>query len=367
MSNTIKIIIMAKVTGIVYDERMCLHEEADHPEQPNRIRHIYRAIKDEKLLELCKIIPIREATDTEILSVHSEKHLISMKKIPDMDPYVLAATEYLYNSVYFNTYSYYCALLSAGGVVELCDQVVRGDLVNGIAIVRPPGHHAECGKAMGFCLFNNVAIAAQSMINKYSLQKIVILDWDVHHGNATQHMFENDPRILYISIHRYDNGSFYPGSKDAAPSRIGIGNGIGHNVNIAWNTGDDTVGDAEYLYAFEKIISPMIKEYDPELIIVSAGFDCAVGDPLGGLHVTPKCFNQMTTIIMNYAKGKIVLALEGGYNLTIMSESMTECLKALLNHTNYNIESDADPSDIAISAVDKTINAHKPFWNFLND
>ena len=354
-------------TGIIYDERMCLHAEDNHPEQPDRIKYIFNAIKERNLLESCTIIPIREATDDEILTVHDDKHLANMKNTASMNSYALTRAESLYNSIYLNNHSYKSALLSAGGVVELCDQVVTGRINNGIAIVRPPGHHAEPDCAMGFCLFNNVAVTAKTMIYRYGLKRIVILDWDVHHGNATQHMFESDPSVLYISIHRYDNGKFYPGSKDASPKMVGSGNGLGRNVNIAWNTKSNSViGDTEYIYAYETLVKRMVEEYDPELIIISAGFDCAQGDPLGGMNVTPAGFNYMTQDLMKYAKGKIVIALEGGYNLSAISQSMVACLEALLEKDPHKLLLNDIISNVAISAVNETATAHKLYWSFLS-
>ncbi|XWV25730.1 histone deacetylase 6 [Tupanvirus soda lake] len=353
------------MTAIVYDERMCLHEEANHPEQPERIRSIFNAINDSGRLNKCKLIPIRNATHNEILSVHTANHLSNMKSIPGLDDMSLLSFEKMYNSVYLNKHSYDCALLSAGGVIVLCEEIVSDNSTNGIAIVRPPGHHAESNEAMGFCLFNNVAIAAKTMIKKHGLQRIVILDWDVHHGNATQHMFEDDPRVLYISIHRYDKGLFYPGGKDADPNMIGKGNGIGKNVNIGWNTGGYfSMGDTEYIYAYENLIKPMIEEYNPQLIIVSAGFDCAQGDPLGGMNVTPSGFNYLTSQLMNFANGKIVIALEGGYNIDSISVSMLACLMALLKEAPLPLKL-GNVSEVAINAVNTTKNAHKSHWGFL--
>lgn len=357
-------------TGIIYDERMCQHEQDDHPEQPERIRSIYSLMQSRNLFKYCKLVPIREATDEEILGVHDKTHLEYMKALQTMKPRQLLQMEKAYNSVYFNSHSYQCARLSAGGVVELCENVIKHNVKNGVAIVRPPGHHAEHSVAMGFCLFNNVAVAAKTLINRHGLQRIAIIDWDVHHGNATQHMFQSDPRILFISIHRYDNGRFYPCSTDASPGVVGTNAGVGKNVNIAWNipkNAQSTVGDAEYIYAFNNVICPMLKEYDPQFVIVSAGFDCAHGDPLGELDVTPAGFNYLTRKLMQYANGNIVIALEGGYNLQAISESMTACLQALVGLPPLRLAVNPTISPIAINAVEQTLAAHKPYWNFLTN
>lgn len=355
-------------TGLVYDERMCLHQEKQHPEQPDRIRYIFSSVQKAGLYEKCVHIPVRAASDSEIIKVHTLPHYNRMNSLQKMDQKKLNTLAKTFNSIYFNPHTYQSALLSAGGVIELCDKVVRQEIANGIAIVRPPGHHAEPNSPMGFCIFNNVAVAAKSMIDKHGLKRIVILDWDVHHGNATQHMFENDPRVLYISIHRYDNARFYPASTDADPNMVGFGDGIGRNVNIAFNNDDyhsNRIGTVDYLYIYKSLIKDMISEYSPELIIVSAGFDCAKGDPLGGLHVAPECFNHITQDLMNYANGKIVIALEGGYNLETISESMVACLRALLGQEKMPLFIDKEISDVTLDAVNTTAFYHKNFWNFL--
>jgi acetoin utilization deacetylase AcuC-like enzyme len=358
-------------TGIITDKHMSSHKTLDptgHPERPERIVSIINEIKNEGLFDLCKQIPSREATEEEILAVHGKKYLETMKNIPDLPDSELIRLEKYYNSIYFNRNTYLAALYSAGCVTELCDQIMQGTIANGIAIVRPPGHHAEKNEAMGFCIFNNVAVAAKSMINKYKLNRVVILDWDVHHGNATQHMFESDPRVLYISIHRYDNGKFYPGGTDGSPMRIGTDQGTGFNVNIAFNTtGTSKIGDTEYVYVYKKIIQPMLAEYNPELIIISAGFDCAHGDPLGGLSVTPSGFNYLTRELMSFAQGRVAIALEGGYNLNSISKSMVGCLRALVDPTNpMMLYTNITVTNPAKNAVLETMIAHKPYWKFLN-
>lgn len=357
------------MTAIVYDDQMCLHEFSgfDHPEKPERIRAIYDRIEKSSLISKCTKIPIRPATIEELKTVHDENYIKTMSLLPGMNRLELNNSEKQYNSIYLNKHTWNSALLSAGGVVELCDQVINGKFSNGIAIVRPPGHHAECSQAMGFCIFNNVAVAAKAMINKHGLKRIAIIDWDVHHGNATQHMFIDDPSVLYISIHRYDNANFYPASVDASPFVIGNGKAIGLNVNIAWNMNDsDQVGDSEYVYAFDKLVGPMLLEFDPELIIVSAGFDCAAGDPLGGLQVTPNGFHELTSKLTRYANGKIVIALEGGYNVEAISDSMLACLKGLLG-IKCTKTPDKSVSKVGINAVNTTMQAHCFHWNFLTE
>ena len=175
------------------------------------------------------------------------------------------------------------AALSAGSVIEVVQRVARGELTNAVANVRPPGHHAERATAMGFCFFNNVAVAAKMAQRNPQIRKVLILDWDIHHGNATENQFLDDPNVLYISLHRYEGGQFYPGT--GAPTVVGEGRGAGRNINIGWPHGG--VGDVEYLAAFWHVIMPIATSFAPDLVLVSAGFDSALGDPLGGCCVSP--------------------------------------------------------------------------------
>jgi acetoin utilization deacetylase AcuC-like enzyme len=222
--------------------------------------------------------------------------------------------------------SYEAALLAAGGLLELIKVVMQGKLNNGFALVRPPGHHAERDKAMGFCLFNNVAIGAHYALKNFSLQRILIVDWDVHHGNGTQHSFYEDPRVLYFSTHRY--GFFYPGT--GAATEVGKGKGEGFNVNVPLSTG---TSDTEYGNIFEKFLKPIALEYQPQLILVSAGFDIHYNDPLGGMEVSEKGFARMAQILMEIAEataqGKLAFTLEGGYDVVGQMRSVKAVLEEL--------------------------------------
>jgi acetoin utilization deacetylase AcuC-like enzyme len=309
------------LTGVVKDRRYLGHVmDPGHPESPDRLREIYEMLEEEEMRgrPLGKVKP-RLATREEIEMVHSSAYvdlIASTAGKPsvrlDMDTSTCAK-------------SYETALLAAGGLLELIKVVMQGKFNNGFAFVRPPGHHAERDKAMGFCLFNNVAIGAQYALKNFSLQKILIVDWDVHHGNGTQHSFYEDPRVLYFSTHRY---RFYPGT--GAATETGKGKGEGFNVNVPLPAG---TGDAEYGIIFEKILKPIALEYEPQLILVSAGFDIHYNDPLGGMEVSEKGFARMTQIVMEIAeattKGKVVLTLEGGYNVTAQRRSVKAVLEEL--------------------------------------
>ena len=208
------------------------------------------------------------------------------------------------------------ALLSAGSVCELTQQVLSGKIQNGFAIVRPPGHHAEAALPSGFCFFNNVAIAAQQARVR-GLERILIVDWDIHHGNGTQSMFYETSEVLYFSTHRYNHGDFYPNWKGGNSDYVGSGKGTGYNVNVAWN--QDQVGDAEMLYVWKKLLIPLARSYKPELILISAGFDSCRGDPLGECDISPQCFGHLTRMLMEI--GNVVVALEGGYNLESIAQA----------------------------------------------
>ncbi|CAK9231555.1 unnamed protein product [Sphagnum troendelagicum] len=324
------------VVGLVYDARMCAHQNesnSEHPEQPERISSIYQCLKSAGIVARCVKVEAREATDEELRSVHTESHVELMKAVSSRTygRHGRKGIAKRYNSIYFNEGSSESALLAAGSVIEVSDQVAQGKLKAGAAIVRPPGHHAEADAAMGFCLFNNVAIAAHLLVHKkkqLGVQKLLIVDWDVHHGNGTQHMFWSDPQVLYFSVHRFDDGSFYPAGDEGNYDHVGVGKGAGYNINIPWPHGQ--FGDADYLAVWEHVLMPVARKYNPDMVLISAGFDSAEGDPLGECRVTPTAYFKMTKQLMEIAEGRVVIALEGGYNLTSISNSYLACMHALL-------------------------------------
>jgi len=205
--------------------------------------------------------------------------------------------------------------------------VCKGELDNGFAFVRPPGHHAEKDEMMGFCLFNNVAIAAKYAQVHLGVKKVLILDWDVHHGNGTQHIFQEDPTVLYMSVHK--GGHFYPGT--GRVTECGFGAGEGKTVNVPFLSAG--MGDADYYTAFKYVFMPIAREFAPDLVIISAGFDCARGDPLGEMDVSTEAFAHLTSRLMSLAQGKLVMALEGGYNVTAVAGAVVYCVRALLGDT----------------------------------
>ncbi|XP_052399196.1 histone deacetylase 5 isoform X3 [Carassius gibelio] len=341
-------------TGLVYDTFMLKHQcicgnTNIHPEHAGRIQSVWSRLQETGLLGRCERIRGRKATLDEIQTVHSEYHTLLYGTSPlnrqklDSKKLLGPISQKMYavlpcggigvdsDTVWNEMHSSGAVRMAVGCVIELAFKVAAGELKNGFAVVRPPGHHAEESTAMGFCFFNSVAITAKLLQQKLGVGKILIIDWDIHHGNGTQQAFYNDPNVLYISLHRYDDGNFFPGS--GAPEEVGVGPGEGFNVNIAWTGGvEPPMGDVEYLTAFRTVVMPIANEFSPDVVLVSAGFDAVEGhqSPLGGYNVTAKCFGHLTKQLMKLAGGRVVLALEGGHDLTAICDASESCVAALL-------------------------------------
>ncbi|KAJ7497370.1 histone deacetylase complex protein [Mycena latifolia] len=320
--------------GFVFGSEMTTHcslSPDGHPEAPERIIRIWNALVAKHYTLKAKRIPIRPVLKQEALLVHSEDLWDKIEAIQHMSPQEIADSEHYYEqlSLYISPYTTRSARLSCGGVIEACLAVARGELKKSFAIVRPPGHHAEPEEHMGFCFFNNVAVAARVVQQLTPLRKILILDWDVHHaGNGTQRAFNDDPSVLYISLHRYERGEFYPCGPFGGLQSCGEGPGLGYSVNIPWP--EKGMTDADYIHAFQKIVMPIAMEFAPELVIISAGFDAAAGDDLGECLVTPAGYAHMTYMLGGLAGGRLVVALEGGYNLDSITNSALAVTEIIL-------------------------------------
>lgn len=331
----------------------CGKDTLHHPENAQRLVCIFSRLRNKGLLEACQLLQGRPATYNELQLVHGANYVSSIMETTTL-PFVSDAKENddqttvdganisLTSSLscggkgtaedtYFNgEVTAMAARLACGSVIELVTKIVLGSLQNGFAIVRPPGHHAESDEAMGFCFFNNVAVAARYALTRLGVKRILIVDWDIHHGNGIQEAFYAEPRVLYLSLHRYDGGNYYPFT--GAATECGRENARGTNVNIPW-TGKTPIGNAEYLAAFERVVMPIAHEFEPELVLVSAGFDASIGHPneLGGYKVTPEGFAYMTAMLKTVAHGRLAMALEGGYMLDPVSRCVESCVRALLN------------------------------------
>lgn len=356
--------------GLIYDDRMCKHFTPDgdyHPENPNRILSIWNKLQSSGIPQRCVVLSAKEAEDKYIAAVHTKNHIdliktISSKKL-DSRRHRIAAK---FNSIYFNEGSSEAAHLAAGSVLEVTEKVAKGELDSAFAIVRPPGHHAEEDEPMGFCLYNNVAVATSFLLNErqeLGINKILIVDWDVHHGNGTQKMFWKDPRVLFFSVHRHEFGSFYPASDDGSHIMVGEGPGAGYNINVPWENG--RCGDADYLAVWDHVLIPIAKEFRPDIIVISAGFDAAIGDPLGGCCVTPCGYAILLKKLMEFAQGKIVMALEGGYNLDSLANSVLACVEVLLEDKPIIGLSEAYPFESTWRVIQSVREELCTFWSIL--
>ncbi|EFN54718.1 hypothetical protein CHLNCDRAFT_24556 [Chlorella variabilis] len=294
-----------------------------HPERPDRVRAVMARLQAAQLAGRCRRLPAREATPAEVQACHIPELLEAVDVLSEQARLQGGAGLHFSPDTYVNQHTAMCAKLSAGACVDVAAAVVRGEARAGVAVVRPPGHHAESNTAMGFCFFNNAGIAARAA-QAAGAERVLVLDWDVHHGNGTQHIFEGDPSVLYMSLHRHDGGSFYPGT--GAAHEVGEGEGAGYTVNVPWPCGGMRNGD--YLAAFHHLLLPIAYEYAPDLVIISAGFDAAEGDPIGGCHLTPECYAHMAAQLQLVAP--TVALLEGGYNLLSTAKGTEAVVRVLL-------------------------------------
>jgi acetoin utilization deacetylase AcuC-like enzyme len=308
-------------TGFLYDERFLDHDAgAGHPERRERLTSTMAHLQSQDWFEQLHRLTPRIADEASIESVHSRDLVIRARSACEQE---LPFLDVMDTGVSRDSFD--VALLAAGGAQELADRVIAGDVDNAFALCRPPGHHAERDLALGFCLFNNVAIAARHVQREHGLDKILILDWDVHHGNGTQHSFEDDPSVLYVSTHQYP---YYPGT--GAYSETGVGRGEGATLNCPMPAG---AGDEQYLQVFAEKILPKIDAFAPEFVIVSAGFDAHVDDPLASICLSTEFFGWMSARAMEVADkhcdGRLISLLEGGYNIHTLPLCVDEHLQIL--------------------------------------
>lgn len=338
-------------TGIVRDDLFVQHIAGEwHPESPERLTEIYRVL-DGKRSHALTTLPRRHATKEEITLVHGPDYYDHIARTAgrsrvQLDPDTATSPM-----------SFEAATAAAGGLIQLVDRVLDGDLDNGFALIRPPGHHAEANRAMGFCLFNNVAVAAAWAIKHRGLGRVMIVDWDVHHGNGTQHSFYNNPQVLYVSTHQYP---FYPGT--GGITEVGAGPGRGYTINIPLSYGH---GDEDFVAIFQSIVLPVAQYFQPELILVSAGFDIHRLDPLGGMNVGPEGFAAMTRLLNQAAEdicgGRLVLTLEGGYHLEGEAQGVEAVLDTLTRVGSLGEDLARTPARTP-AIVDQVRQIQSDFW-----
>jgi acetoin utilization deacetylase AcuC-like enzyme len=345
--------------GLLRDQSFLEHRPGEgHPESHHRLVSIYQALDDWVDLGVCQEVPPRPAIEEELLWVHTRQHLEKLKATARREHTALSADTLASGG------SWAAALLAAGGLCRLLSKVVSGELGHAFALVRPPGHHAEKSQAMGFCLVNNVAVGAMFARRILGLTRVLIVDWDVHHGNGTQHCFEADPAILFFSCHQHP---FFPGTGHF--TETGLGQGEGFTINVPLSRG---YGDGEYTAIFENILRPAALEFKPELILVSAGFDSHRYDPVGGMDMTSRGFAALTRSLMNLAEaccpGRLVLCLEGGYHLEALGRSVLAVLSELAGLTHSRLE------DIMAAAIPQKVDyvlkrcrqVHRGHWKGLS-
>lgn len=310
-------------TGFCYDPRFLNHDTGTgHPERPQRLSSTISYLERQAWFTGLRPIAASLAPMEAIGRIHTAEYIAHARSE------IASGVSYLDSrDVAVSSDSFEVAQLATGAALNLCDAVMAGQIRNGFSLARPPGHHAEAGEALGFCIFNNIAIAARHLQAVHGLERIAILDWDVHHGNGTQHSFDEDPSVLYISTHQYP---FYPGT--GAATETGIGAGIGSILNCPLPAGS---GAVEYELAFHEQILPKLHEFKPEFILISCGFDAHENDPLGSMELPTDFFGAMTAWMMEVADvhcaGRIVSLLEGGYDIEAMQSCTEVHLRTLMS------------------------------------
>ena len=341
-------------TGIVWDPVYLEHcTDAGHPDQPERLTPLYRHL--ERLAPGKRFITVAPppAGMEAILRVHSPAYLSQVEATAAKPAAALSA------DTLTGEHSFRVADRAAGGAVEAVRQVVAGALDHALVLGRPPGHHAERSRAMGYCIFNSVAIAAMAAREELGLARVMIVDWDLHHGNGTQHAFERDPAVFFFSSHQYHH---YPGTGHF--SETGLGAGEGTTMNVPLKRG---LGDADFLTLYRHLLVPVARSFRPELILVSAGFDIHADDPLGGMRVTTAGFAGLTRLLLGIAReichGRVVFCLEGGYNPAALCDSALAMIDELTGRTETDVAAMAAAAGRRVRPViDRCRQIHRRFW-----
>jgi acetoin utilization deacetylase AcuC-like enzyme len=312
-------------TGYVYAQRYLLHDPGSwHPERPDRLKAIHTALEDGDLLELVVRLRPDYAPLKWVERLHDPDYVRRFKEACEQGKPIFETQD-----CGICKESYRIALLAVGGVMLAVDAVMDDQVDNAFCAVRPPGHHAEHNRAMGFCFFNNVAIGAVYALEHYGLERVAIVDWDVHHGNGTQHLFEEDPRVFYVSLHEAPEYC-YPGTGYRREEGKGAGQGFTLNLPFPPRSGDE-----EYLEALQNEALPRLKRFAPQMVFISAGFDAAAQDPLAHMNLSRLAFRQMTRSVLDLALetagGRLITVLEGGYNLEVLEECVEDHIRILLD------------------------------------
>lgn len=303
--------------GLVYSPQYLQHDDPTHPENAGRLLAIVETLQREGEWDRAVHVEPQPVSLQRLTSLHTPTYVEQVRRAAE------AGRVWLDLDTYLTPDSYRVALLAAGGVIKATEAVLEGQVDAALALVRPPGHHARPGREMGFCLFNNVALAALQALEEGGLERVLIVDWDVHHGNGTQEAFYQDGRVMYFSTHQFP---YYPGT--GAVQDVGVGKGLGCMVNVPLPPG---VGDAGYGRVFEEILLPAARRFGPQLVLVSAGYDPHWADPLAAMRVSVRGFARMAALVHQVAQeccpGRLVLALEGGYDLQALAYGVLATLR----------------------------------------
>ncbi len=341
--------------SLIYDQDYLIHTQASHPERKERLEYIIAELEKEGVMKNLEMIPPQTAEQKDLELIHDPGYIRSIeeacnsgKRFLDMDTYIVPE-------------SYRVALLSAGGVLTGLHKVMGSNPGKAFALNRPPGHHAERSRAMGFCLFNNIAIAAARAKSDYNLKRVAIVDWDVHHGNGTQHSFEDDREVLFISTHQ---SPAYPGTGHYR--EVGRGSGEGFTVNIPMPPG---CGDGEYTLIYDQVVIPILDQFKPELLLISAGFDAYRMDHLAGMSLTHRGFYYIAEILNaaaeRWSEGRMLLCLEGGYHLQGQAGAVIQVLNAL-GHWELPVTErapDLEPGKHVQNLLREVLQVQRKYWD----
>ncbi len=337
-------------TGIVYDRIFLKHNQSGHPETAKRLESILTGLKENKLIENLIQVEARVAKIDEISICHTKEYVKYVKEFCEN------GGGYFDPDTYSNKYSYAAAATAVGSSIDLTKSIISGEIKNGFALLRPPGHHALANRSMGFCIFGNIAIAAKVALTQPGIRKVAILDFDVHHGNGTQDLVGEDPNILFISTHQYP---FYPGT--GSIREMGHGNSAGTIVNVPLQA---KVGDEGFKIVYDNVIIPSLERFNPDLILVSAGYDAHWDDPLAGLTLSLSGYDWISRELIKTAEsvcsGKIVFFLEGGYNLQVLNNGVANTLSRLLGIDTFDdpIGKSPQPEEGVEKMINELIKIH---------
>ncbi len=342
------------MVGIIKDPLYLEHDPGDyHPESPERLRHVYSMLPSIDGDEVLYVAP-RTATHEVVALVHDISYVES-----------IASTEgcvaWLDPDTSTSPRTYEVSLLAAGGCLSLADSILSGAVQSGFALIRPPGHHAETSRAKGFCIFNNIAVAARYLQTVHGIGRVLIADFDLHHGNGTQHTFYSDPSVLYFSTHQFP---YYPGT--GWYQETGQGKGAGYTINVPMPYG---MNDDDYLFVFREVLLPIADLFEPDMVLVSAGFDAYCNDPLGGMSVTEGGYSAMTEMLLGIARrwcrSMALFALEGGYDAAGLARSVKAVITTMKGDPAFEHAGKGQPSAAVLEVVTNVKRILGPFWGKL--